>query len=630
MPTSSTSTLALAGRLRALDDTDLGGLLRARSVRDVGIGDYFDLAEKLLDRASIQAALTTLDRPTLTTLGVIAQATAERTATAEKTATDGAAGLLRVSARLANLGVAADDRAIAGHLEALAALALVGEIDGEWITWDAVIEQLRDWPTLSLPSLDELAAPWHPQHHVEVDADQSTTNALAAERAFATTMAVAEIVTEQQNEPARELAKGGLALPDVKRLATAAGVEADDVHALQRIAVRARLLELHDGQWSATADAAPWLLQSTAEVWGRLAGAWLDELPADIRTLLAGRTHDRWDEEFESLIAWLYPAGGEWMRDRVGARVHDAELLGIIANATPSAPGSLLLDEGTDAAARAMATLLPHEVDQVYLQHDLSIVSPGPLAPRLDARLRTIASVESHALASSYRVSPASVNRALAVGETAESITGFLSGISLTGIPQPLAYLIAEAATRYGLVRVGAAPHGSYVRSGDENLLGAILVDQGLSALSLTLADDGRLHSRYDETTVFWSLSEARYPVAAEDADGTVVPLARRRAVSVAPAIAPDPTAGIVERLRQLSPDAPQDNDRAWLERQLDAAVKARLTITVTVTVQDGSSVDYVLEPTGLGGGRLRARDRKADIERTLPLNRITAVSGAV
>ena len=31
---------------------------------------------------------------------------------------------------------------------------------------------------------------------------------------------------------------------------------------------------------------------------------------------------------------------------------------------------------------------LPHEVDKVYLQHDLSIVAPGPLEPALDARLR--------------------------------------------------------------------------------------------------------------------------------------------------------------------------------------------------------------------------------------------------
>jgi hypothetical protein len=373
------------------------------------------------------------------------------------------------------------------------------------------------------------------------------------------------------------------------------------------------------------------MLLSTPEVWGRLAATWLADLPRDIRDLLATHVSDRWDDELQSLVAWLYPAGGEWMRDRVTARVFEAELLGIIAAAAPSTPGTLLLEQGADAATAAIATMLPREVEQVYLQHDLSIVSPGPLAPRLDARLRTMAVVESHALASSYRVSLASVNRALSLGETAESITEFLGGISLTGIPQPLAYLIAEAASRYGLVRVGT-DNGvtSYVRSSDENQLGAILVDQSLSALALTLADDGRLQSRYDARTVFWSLNEARYPVAAEDASGAIVPVSRRAAVPPQPEPAPDPAEVIIERLREVAPDAAEDNDRAWMERQLDAAVKGRLTITVTVTVQDGSSVDYVLEPTGLGGGRLRARDRKADIERTLPLSRITSVSSAV
>jgi hypothetical protein len=129
---------------------------------------------------------------------------------------------------------------------------------------------------------------------------------------------------------------------------------------------------------------------------------------------------------------------------------------------------------------------------------------------------------------------------------------------------------------------------------------------------------------------VFWSLSEARYPVAAENDRGEVIALGRRTRKAAAQQASADPTAAIVERLRQYGEESGQDNDRAWLERQLDAAVKARLTITVTVTVQDGSSVDYVLEPTGLGGGRLRARDRRADIERTLPLARITAVSSAV
>jgi hypothetical protein len=40
----------------------------------------------------------------------------------------------------------------------------------------------------------------------------------------------------------------------------------------------------------------------------------------------------------------------------------------------------------------------------------------------------------------------------------------------------------------------------------------------------------------------------------------------------------------------------------------------------------DGSEVTYSLEPAAVAGGRLRSRDRKADIERTLPLSHIVAV----
>ena len=620
MTATSGSTLALAGRLRVLDDTALGAVLRARAVRDSSIGDFFDLAEKLLDSASVQTALASLDRRTLAALAALAELTG-------MDADDEYADTAAIAALLGTHGSTVSPDSVAAQLAAATAVGLAANDGDRFTTWEAVAEQLREWPALGLPDLAGLAAAWEPPEHPEHSGD---VDALAAERAFTTTMAVVEIVAEHQHEPAKELAKGGLSLPDAKRLSASAAVDLEEVTALHAIAVRAGLLALDAGHWLPTDDAAPWMLQSTPEVWSRLAAAWLHDLPRDIRHLLAGRTHDAWDSEFKSLVAWLYPAGGEQLRERVAVHVLAAEMLGIIADATPSTPGALLLDEGADAAAAAMGRLLPREVEQVYLQHDLSIVSPGPLAPRLDARLRTMAIVESHALASSYRVSLDSVNRALALGETAESITEFLAEISLTGIPQPLAYLIADAAQRYGLVRVGADDQGSYLRSSDANLLGALLVDQSLSALGLSRAADGRVLSRYDEQTVFWSLSEARYPVAAENAHGEVVALGRRTRKVAAQQPAVDHTEAIIERLRQSGEESGQDNDRAWLERQLDAAVKARLTITVTVTVQDGSSVDYVLEPTGLGGGRLRARDRKADIERTLPLARITAVSGAV
>ena len=54
-----------------------------------------------------------------------------------------------------------------------------------------------------------------------------------------------------------------------------------------------------------------------------------------------------------------------------------------------------------------------------------------------------------------------------------------------------------------------------------------------------------------------------------------------------------------------------------------------RPTSGPTVQMPDGSAIDYVLEPSSVAGGRLRALDRNSDIERTLPLASITAVAPA-
>ena len=241
-----------------------------------------------------------------------------------------------------------------------------------------------------------------------------------------------------------------------------------------------------------------------------------------------------------------------------------------------------------------------------------------------------MADVEGRALASTYRVSTASLYRAMAAGETAESIREFLGGISLTGIPQPLEYLVREATARYGLVRVGDVDGGrSYVRSADDTMLRTLLVDHGIAPLGLTRAGD-RLLSRFDLEVVFWTLSDARYPVAAENAKGEVVVLKRPRAARAAPVEVVNPAIGLIERLRVGSSADPDVTGKAWLSRQLDVAIRGKLGLTVTVQLQDGSTIDYQLEPASVAGGRLRARDRKSDIERTLPLSSITAVGPAL
>ncbi|CAN5115368.1 helicase-associated domain-containing protein [soil metagenome] len=619
-------TLSLATRLRAMDDTALAATLRAREISPSGIKDFFDLAEAFLDRASIQQTLMRLDRETLAVLAAIGQLTEE---TGPPTATDIAT---RLSA-LAGREVSAES--VAERVSGASTLLLVEAESQRFAAYGSVRDQLRSWPAFGLPSLADLASTNAPAALEPVpDVDRRFIDRLGAERAFAAITAITELLVEVERDPARELAKGGVALPDSKRLAHAMSVDLESVAVFLAVADRAGLVARETGSWMITDSGGAWLQRSTGARWATLGGAWFERLPADIRQLLGERTHALWGAGLRGYIDWLYPAGGDWMDERIGAYTRDAELLGITANQAPTGPGSLLLAHGIQLAEEAMTALLPAEVEQVYLQHDLSVVAPGPLTPRVDARLRSLADVESRALASSYRVSTSSVNRAMAAGETAESILEFLGGISLTGIPQPLNYLIGEASSRYGQVRVGsiADPRPdarSYIRSEDELLIGTILVDQSLSSLGFERTSATRVQSRFPLDVVFWSLSDARYPVAAEDAAGEIVALRRQRHAKAVAAAGINPVDALIERLRLGGEPEDEETGHAWLIRQLDAAIKAKTPLTVTVTMPNGTLVDYQLEPTSVAGGRLRGRDNRAAIERTLPLSRIAGISPA-
>jgi hypothetical protein len=604
MTASSESTLSLAGRLRDLGDTELVALLTLREVRDVRVRDFFDLADALLDPTSIQKALAGLDRTTL--------------------------------AAVATLSPKSDQP----ELEQAYSLALIYRGDDGWLSYAPVTEQLASWPSIGLPSVDELLGEPAPTSLMPVgSSDTRFVDHAAGEHAFNATNAVAALLAELQREPARELARGGIALPETKRLANAMTLELEDVASIVEIASRADLASLDGGTWLPTNLSSEWMLRSNDQRWARLAGAWFARLPDDIRRLLETRAGASWGERLADYVRWLYPAGGTWMRERTLAFSREAEILGITANHTPSTAGKALLTSGEDAAAKVMEALFPPEIDRVYLQHDLSIVAPGPLLPRLDARLRTMADVETRTLATTYRVSEGTINRALTTGETADSIRDFLNEIALTGIPQPLEYLIVGAAARFGSLRVGAIIEPptaadqqgaqSYITAEDATLMSAIMVDHGLIPLGLTRIGPYKAVSRFDFQVVFWSLSEARYPIAAEDATGTIILLDRARAARSTAPTQDSAAEAIVSRLRLIGESTVAQDGQAWLERQLDTAIKAKIGLTVTVAMPDGSSIDLQLEPASLAGGRLRARDRRSDLERTLPLASITAVAPA-
>ncbi|KGJ80831.1 hypothetical protein GY21_02355 [Cryobacterium roopkundense] len=637
--------LSLATRLRAFDDASLRRAIEARAVAPAGIRDFFDLADALLEPAAIQRSLAHLDRATLSVLAAAGELAAASVASAaRRTAADPAAAdlsealpaptITEIAAHLTDSsGFAVSEGHVLSRAAELDALLLCLVADGRLGPYAAVSTQLHLWPAQGLPSALELAAtPAPPALAPPESLDVSFTDRLAAERAFACVSSIAELVSELARDPARELSRGGLGLPDTKRLALVMGVEIEAVAPLVTIAARAELIAHSEGYWMETEAGEGWLIEPTTARWARLAQAWHDALPNSVRDILPREAGVSWGQGLHGFVDWLYPAGGDWMESQVAEFARDAEVIGVTAHETTSSAGARLLSHDLPAAIDTMTAALPAEVGAVYLQHDLSIVAPGPLAPSIDARLRALADVESRELASSYRITAASVNRALAAGENAESLLTFLGTISLTGIPQPVQYLIEESAGRYGRVRVGSAAPGSapmqsYVRSDDAGLLGTIAVDQTLSALGLDPAGN-RLTSRFAAELVFWALSDARYPVAAENSDGEIVHLRRHQIARVIPATPVDPAQTLVEKLRAGDGGEVVAAD-AWLARQLDTAIRSKQTVTVTISMPGGVLVDYLLEPASVGGGRFRARDRRADIERTLPISSIISITPA-
>ncbi|GAA3734580.1 hypothetical protein GCM10022239_08350 [Leifsonia bigeumensis] len=607
-----TSTLALAARLRAMGDDALVAALAGRGVATTGIRDFFDLADALLEPDSLQACLSRLDRHAIAGLAALG----------ERAASGGG----RMSGSQAKAALGLDAPAV----ERLHEQLLLDFDDGGIAGWAEVAGQLARWPSLGLPDPRDDAPP--PEHPAVAAPDRASTDHLAAEHAFAAMTATAELLFELEREPARLLARGALGQPETRRLAHAMAIEEPAVATLVAAAESAGLVRREGARLLVAEGSPPWLNLSASRRWVALAETWAISLPGDIRSRLAEHPDILWGQGLRDWLAWLYPAGGAWLAGRVSARLEEAERLGITAGEVVSTPGAALLSGETARAEELLAKSLPDPVDKVYLQHDLSAVAPGPLEPGIDARLRSMAEVDGRAIASRFRFSAASLGRAIAAGETAGSLLEFLEEVSLTGVPQPLGYLIGETAARHGLLRVGALPSGdpeavSYVRSEDSALLGAVRVDRSLAALSLAANDTHRLVSRRDRSQVYWALVDARYPVAAEDSRGRIVQVRRPVSARVSAPAPVDPVRQLVERLRLADAGAPLDPGQAWLYRQLEEAIRSKATVTVSVRMPNDTVVDYRLEPASVAGGRLRARDPLSEIERTLPLSSIAAVS---
>lgn len=580
-------SLRILASLRTLDEHGFARLIQARRVNARSVEDLLDLAEWLEAPANVAAALGRLDWPTLRGLRLGDRDALARAAELE-------------------LAVGEGDR-----------LELLPEVE----------RQLRALlPTV--PSYTTLVR----ESGASAGGGEAAGTASANQIAQLANDALWLLAAEPRGvRITREQAR--LSGVEIRRLANELDTDSAVVGSLYRWLHTADLVAPSGEVWHLTGAGAAFVSRPVVERWRILVEAWLAELTCENLTSLldllgqdAAEQVVGFDEDADDTSALALPGN-------LAAQLASAAALGLVGRGALTLLGGLVLDTDLLAAVEVLARHRPEEISKVYLQPDQTILAPGPLAGELDRRLRVVADLERRALASEYRLTPASITRALNEGMTEAEIRDFLAEVSLTGIPQPVDYLLSNTAASHGRVRVLEYDRtiGQSTRITTENpeLRDALEVDTALGTLGLRrLGED--LVSRVAPQVVLAALLEAHYPAVLEGSDGT--PIARSQQRLVEPQRpAPGPTAArtAAELAAQAAAGDHADDRMTWLQRRLEIARRTKAELHVTIEVPGSDPVVLELIPLSVGAQRLRALDLEADVERTLPMRAILSIEDA-
>ncbi|HWD72575.1 MAG TPA: helicase-associated domain-containing protein, partial [Actinomycetota bacterium] len=225
----------------------------------------------------------------------------------------------------------------------------------------------------------------------------------------------------------------------------------------------------------------------------------------------------------------------------------------------------------TDQVGPATAAFAP-AVSEITVGADLSIIVPGPPVPALGAALARFADLQASSPARIYRLSEASVRRALDAGMKGSEITDVLVAHAPGGLPQNVAYLIDDVANRHGHLVLGHA--GLFVRSDDPALLAGVIADRRLTSFGpRLLAPTVALLDDDDPAKALTALRSAGYlPVA--EAGGAALTASKAPAVPILLRSARSGPAGTARA--DLAPDEAEALAEALVQGSRGPAAAAR------------------------------------------------------
>ena len=582
--------LRIAAALRRASDDDLKAVISQRMVNSSGLRDFFDLAESLSQPKSVASTVAGLPRQQIDAL----------------------------------IAILDEQQPEAKAADALERLMLIDKSnDGKYSLFEST--------ALCLQALEPSSVEETDGENIGLVPIQSDVDRDSGIATFETIQALTELVFDVEQRYIREVGKKNVGLPDIKRLAQHVRQTNEFAREIYELANHADLIGLANGRWQLGPQALAWLdwqperrHRHLLEVWLGLIGATsAQDLLASIRSSGVAGTVSLTQQLREN-----YPYADGAVSSRIARVVSFAERIGLSHNGWLSSWAIETLGGSIETAAHAASAFLPTPQRKLICQADLSLIAPGPLPTDLEIALRRFADTEQIGMASTYRMSALSISHGLETGLTEQQIRSWLLELTDKPLPQPVDYLIREAAQRFGRLTVSAGEleTKSLIKSLDSILLAQIINEAKLKPFAMYAMPDGSIGCRFEPEMVYFGLREAGFSAVRIDTSGNIIsprtPLSTSEQVEAVSTVDAD-----IQRLREQEEKLGSEPDSDDLVRSIQLAIKNKSIIVIGVTTNTGAELEFTLEPIGFANGRLRAKDKKADIERTLPLASITRVS---
>jgi hypothetical protein len=570
---------ALVDGLRGLEASERRSLIAGRLINLTGIEDLYGLAEALNTSKNYAALIGSLSHHQLEALAKIARSEPV-------------------------------DEAVLASLRKQLLVYLDGSAVKIFDALHATLREARAF-TRSIPVIPEQAAA----------PDYQTIDRQAGITLFQTIQALTEVIFDLEKHLVREVGRGNVGLPDVKRLASALGCSNETAKGYFGLASALGLTVVFEARHRLTAKSVTWLEAESQSRVETLLQHYRDVLGSELVLSLSkldGST---------LLPVWFqsnYPFAENRPLSRIGKILELSENLGLTVEGWTT---SWFASQISGRSVVEGVNHLPAIQERIILQADGSIIAPGPLATKVEAGLRRVAETESIGLASTYRLTPLSITQGLELGEKVDGIREMLVQLSGTSLPQPIEYLLTDVEKHFGRLLIGAGNQEwrSQISSQDAVLLTEIASDTRLKPFALHRQAPELLACRFEPSVVYFGLRECGFLAVRVDGNGRVI----SPVTTVEPMATSQAQSPIDAKLDEIFAEDQKlnglDSDELMI-RQIQLAIRNKALLSIKAKTADGSVTEFELMPSGLANGRLRGKDRKAQIERTLPLTSIVSI----